>query len=63
MSKAFQKTSQELTYLSAEEALVSTPRANVKIVQGSLLIRELPEVDVVRSSGYLRCLNLLLRAN
>lgn len=53
MSKAFQKTSEELTYLCTEEALVSEPRENVKIVQAvSLLISELLEVDVIRSSRY-----------
>lgn len=42
MSKAFQKTSEELTYLSTEDELLlaSLEKMNVKIVQG------LPEVDV-----------------
>lgn len=60
--KVFQKTSEEFTYLSAED-LVSKPRENVKIVQGSTLICKLPEVDVVRVSRYFWCLNLFLRAS
>lgn len=53
LSKAFQKTSLESTYLCIEEALVSEPRENVKIVHAViLLISELPEVDVIRSSRY-----------
>lgn len=48
LSKAFQKTSLESTYLC-----ISEPRETVKIVHAvSLLISELPEVDVIRSSRY-----------
>lgn len=48
MSNAYQKTSEELTYLSTEDELLlaSLEETNVKIVQGSLLVCDLPEVDV-----------------
>lgn len=58
MSKAFQKTSEELTYLSTEDELLlaSLKKMNTKIVQGRLLICDLPEVDVVNYGRNLRCL-------
>lgn len=67
MSKAFQKTSEEFTYLSTEDELLlaSLKKMNAKIVQGRLLICDLPEVDVVKlttAGTYSVCLNLLLRA-